>query len=161
MVSSLPLTFLRPMALPRVATIHKYLGFSQSTLRKASTSKTTTTASTSSPSLTATPSSSASPEPSSIISAAKTAPSAPLKPYFVLRTPSNQLPVYQLAKRGGNMKLTRVRKIEGDVNALRNDLQKELGMSDKEVVVNQLTRQVMVKGHMKSQIEKFFLSLQQ
>ncbi|KAG4427544.1 hypothetical protein IFR05_016972, partial [Cadophora sp. M221] len=63
--------------------------------------------------------------------------------------------------RGGNKKLTRVRKIEGDVNMLRADLQKELGVGEKDVVVNQLTRQVIVKGHMKSQIEKFFLDLQQ
>lgn len=43
-----------------------------------------------------------------------------------------------------------MRKIEGDVNVLRMDLQAELGLSDKEVVINQLTRQIIVKvcfGH--------------
>ncbi|KAL2072407.1 hypothetical protein VTL71DRAFT_11750 [Oculimacula yallundae] len=159
MASSLPLSFLRPMALPRAATLHKFLGLSQTALRKASTStSTSTTAST----LPSSPSAAASSSPISSTLSTPTAPATtPLKPYLIVRTPSNQLPIYHLAKRGGNKKLTRVRKIEGDVNMLRSDLQAELGMSEKDVVVNQLTRQVIVKGHKKPEIEKFFLSLQQ
>jgi large subunit ribosomal protein L49 len=50
-----------------------------------------------------------------------------------------------MAKRGGNMKLTKLRRIEGDVTALRNDLREALGMDEKEVTINQLTRHIIVK----------------
>merc|ERR1711977_748600 len=71
------------------------------------------------------------------------------------------LPISLLWKRGGNKKLTRVRKIEGDVNLLKSDLQAALGVKEGDVTVNQLARQVIVKGHMKPQIEQFFKDLQQ
>ncbi|KAI9049358.1 hypothetical protein LZ554_006392 [Drepanopeziza brunnea f. sp. 'monogermtubi'] len=55
------------------------------------------------------------------------------------------------------MKLTRVKRIEGDLAVLRQDLQTVLGLEDgKAVVVNPVTRQVIVKGHFKSQIQQFF-----
>jgi len=54
------------------------------------------------------------------------------------------------------MKLTRLKRIEGDVNALRNDLREAFGMDEKEVTINQLTRHIIVKGHKKPEIEKFF-----
>lgn len=66
-------------------------------------------------------------------------------PYRITRTPSNNYPIYTLAKRGGNMKLTKLRRIEGDVSVLRKDLQLALGMDEKEVVINQLTRHIIVK----------------
>jgi large subunit ribosomal protein L49 len=66
-------------------------------------------------------------------------------PYRITRTPSNNYPIYTLAKRGGNMKLTKLRRIEGDVNVLRKDLQLALGMDEKDVVINQLTRHIIVK----------------
>ena len=43
------------------------------------------------------------------------------------------------------MKLTKVRRIEGDVNALRTELQEALGLEQKEVVINQLTKYIIVK----------------
>merc|ERR1712000_141377 len=87
----------------------------------------------------------------------------PLSLFFhtSLHTTSNKLPIYLLWKRGGNKKLTRVRKIEGDVNLLKSDLQAALGVKEGDVTVNQLARQVIVKGHMKPQIEQFFKDLQQ
>ncbi|KAH7382891.1 mitochondrial large subunit ribosomal protein-domain-containing protein [Cadophora sp. MPI-SDFR-AT-0126] len=171
MASALPLPFLRPMSLPRPSTLHKYLkltrpALSQSTtLRKAST--TTTSASTSSSPLTTplTPSTSTQTRTqtptSSATSSSSPARPPPSKPYRLIRTPSNKLPIYLLWKRGGNKKLTRVRKIEGDVNVLKTDLQVALGVKEGDVTVNQLARQVIVKGHMKPQIEQFFKDLQQ
>lgn len=53
------------------------------------------------------------------------------------------------------MKLTRVKKIDGNVEALRDELRAGLGLDGKEVVVNPLTRQVMVKGHRRTEVEKF------
>jgi large subunit ribosomal protein L49 len=111
------------MALPRPSTLHHFLGIAKVSTTTAST---TTTAS----------QSQITPAP---------ATSAQANPYRITRTPSNNYPVYTLAKRGGNMKLTKLRRIEGDVNVLRDDLQQALGMDQKEVVINQLTKQIIVK----------------
>ncbi|KAM5436012.1 54S ribosomal protein img2, mitochondrial [Microsporum canis] len=64
---------------------------------------------------------------------AETAPSLPLTnlPYFIRRTPSNQLPIYLVTKAGGTKQETRVRKTEGDLNALRADLIKYLGLENR------------------------------
>lgn len=65
--------------------------------------------------------------------------------YHVHRTASQQLPVYHLAKRGGNLHQTRVRKIEGDIEALRDDLQRALGLKEEQIIINQLTRHIIIK----------------
>lgn len=80
---------------------------------------------------------------------------APNLPYFVTRTPSNELPVYTLRKRGGNLKMTRVKKVDGRVETLREELRGVLGVGEKDVVVNGVTGHVMVKGHWKPVIERF------
>lgn len=120
MTSSIPLTFLRPMALPRASTINYFLGAARLSTATASKSA---------------------PPPSPLGAAIE----RKVYPYRITRTPSNNYPIYTLAKRGGNMKLTKLRRIEGDVNVLRKDLQLALGMDEKEVVVNQLTRHIIVK----------------
>ena len=66
-------------------------------------------------------------------------------PYHIHRTPSQQLPVYKLAKRGGSLKQTRLRKVEGDVKALRGDLMTALGLEEGEVKINQLTGHILIK----------------
>lgn len=66
-------------------------------------------------------------------------------PYFVSRTPSQNLPVYHLAKRGGNYKLTVVKKIEGNKQALRQSLAEALGIDDMLVKVKVPTGHVEVK----------------
>ncbi|KAI4091802.1 MAG: hypothetical protein LQ344_003906 [Seirophora lacunosa] len=66
-------------------------------------------------------------------------------PYHVHRTPSQQLPVYQLAKRGGNLLLTRLRKIDGDITKLKLHLQQALDLRPEEISVNQLTRHIHIK----------------
>lgn len=62
------------------------------------------------------------------------APSSPLQltnlPYFVRRTPSNQLPVYLETKAGGTKRLTKIQKTEGDLEALRSDLAKALNLEE-------------------------------
>lgn len=75
-----------------------------------------------------------------------TAPSQSSLEYRVSRTPSAQLPIYLLAKRGGNLKQTRVKKIEGNIAKLREDLKVALGIEeDREIQVNHLTRHIIVK----------------
>ncbi|RKF57486.1 54S ribosomal protein img2, mitochondrial [Erysiphe neolycopersici] len=85
-----------------------------------------------------------------------TASHSPLS-YKVCRTPSNQLPIYHLVKNGGNKKITRIRKVQGNIQALRNDLRKALKLDDKECTINSTTGHVLVKGHKKQEIAKFLI----
>ncbi|KAL8754618.1 MAG: hypothetical protein Q9184_005052 [Pyrenodesmia sp. 2 TL-2023] len=66
-------------------------------------------------------------------------------PYHIHRTPSQQLPVYHLAKRGGNLLQTRLRKIDGDIMKLKLELQQALGLQQEEISINQLTRHIIIK----------------
>lgn len=65
--------------------------------------------------------------------------------YHIYRTPSKQLPVYHLAKRGGNLQQTKLRKIDGDLMKLKLDLQQALGLRQEEISINQLTRHIIIK----------------
>ncbi|KAK3400434.1 mitochondrial large subunit ribosomal protein-domain-containing protein [Sordaria brevicollis] len=76
-------------------------------------------------------------------------------PYLVGRAWTQRLPVYQLAKRGGNKKLTQIKKVQGDGQAMRRDLAKFLGVEEKEVRVKVPTGHLEVDGHRKEEIVKF------
>ncbi|KZF21880.1 hypothetical protein L228DRAFT_269329 [Xylona heveae TC161] len=90
------------------------------------------------------------------LSAPTPAPAATVsEPYFVHRTPSRQLPIYTLAKRGGNLHQTKIRKVEGDVKVLRDQLQQALQLDSKDITINSLTKHIIVKGWRKSEITKF------
>jgi len=39
--------------------------------------------------------------------------------------------------------------------AMKTDLQPALGLEDKEIVINQLTRHIIIKGHKKPEVVKF------
>lgn len=71
--------------------------------------------------------------------------SSPYLPYHVHRTASQELPIYHLAKRGGNLQQTRIRKIEGDIVKLRDELQTTLKLKKEHVVINQITGHVLLK----------------
>lgn len=66
----------------------------------------------------------------------------PPPPFIINRTPSNNLPVYFLTKRGGNKKLTLIRKLEGDRVALAQWLAEDLGLERKQVRVKSPTNHV-------------------
>ncbi|KAK7753394.1 54S ribosomal protein img2, mitochondrial [Diatrype stigma] len=66
-------------------------------------------------------------------------------PYFVGRNPFNNFGVYQRRKRGGNLKVTLVKKGEGNLQALKHDIKKALDLRDDEVAVNSITRHIVVK----------------
>ena len=66
-------------------------------------------------------------------------------PYYIHRTASQQLPVYKLAKRGGNLRQTRLRKVEGDLARLRSDLQEALSLESEHIKINQLTKHIIIK----------------
>ena len=80
---------------------------------------------------------------------------APNLPYFVTRSANNELPVYHLNKRGGNLLMTRVKKIDGKKEVLRDELTAALGLEAGLATVNTITGHVMLKGHHKLGVEKF------
>ncbi|KAI1947891.1 hypothetical protein LOZ07_003532 [Ophidiomyces ophidiicola] len=100
--------------------------------------------------------------PKTVLSAEETTPALALPltnlPYFIRRTSSNQFPVY-LEKRAGGTKLeTRLQKTEGDVDALREDLIKALGMDENpadDVKINRLNGHILVNGWRKAEILQF------
>jgi large subunit ribosomal protein L49 len=77
--------------------------------------------------------------------------------YTISRSSSRNLPIYTDFKRGGNLRTTQIRKITGDLSALRDELRVLLKKEDHEVRINTLTQQINIKGHHKGQIEQFFL----
>jgi large subunit ribosomal protein L49 len=72
-------------------------------------------------------------------------------PYFIRRTSSNQLPVYLVTKAGGTKQLTKIQRTEGDLEALRTDLGRALGLECRkskkinDVTINQLNGHIIVK----------------
>ncbi|PLB52870.1 hypothetical protein P170DRAFT_472760 [Aspergillus steynii IBT 23096] len=86
-------------------------------------------------------------------------------PYFIRRTPSNQLPVYLITKAGGTKQQTKLQKTEGDLDALRKDLAQFLGLESgdpaapqsPDVAINRLTGHILVKGWRKPEIQQFLL----
>ena len=101
------------------------------------------------------------PSASSSESEVSTAPSDITKlPYFVQRVhPSGQLPIYTDFKGHRTLKLTRVRKISGDVHRLRREIKEYLGIEqDKDCAVNAVTGHIVVKGHWKGELDTFFVS---
>jgi large subunit ribosomal protein L49 len=163
--SNMYMSFLRPLALPRAATLSRFL----------STAAETTTSSTTQAELPVAEST-----PEALAAKPVSIPITPSKTlsYRVTRTPSKQLPIYLLAKRGGNLKQTRIKHIEGNINKLRDEMKKVLKIEeDKDITINQLTKHIIVKvrlavgvplgftltiaqGHRKPEVAKFLESKQ-
>jgi len=87
--------------------------------------------------------------PAGAQSATTTPPPPPadklLEKYTVQRTPTRNLPIYQLAKAGGNLKMTKVRKLGGDTEALRKQLEGFLEPTPEYVRINHVTGHIMIK----------------
>lgn len=72
-------------------------------------------------------------------------------PYFVSRTASKLLPVYQsLTQNGGNSWVTQIRKIDGDAHTLREELVELLGTP--EIQVRSVANHVFIKGQHKQAV---------
>lgn len=78
--------------------------------------------------------------------------------YHVARSKSRNLPIYTDYKRGGNLHQTTIRKITGDLSALRDELRVFLNKKNEDVKINSLTQHVIVKGHHKPQITDFLVA---
>ncbi|KAF2789744.1 hypothetical protein K505DRAFT_252641 [Melanomma pulvis-pyrius CBS 109.77] len=81
--------------------------------------------------------------------------SLPPPKYHISRSHSQNYPVYSDYKRGGNLHLTTIRKITGDLSALRDELRVFLNKQNDEVKINSLTSHVIVKGHHVAEITDF------
>ncbi|KAI0849360.1 mitochondrial large subunit ribosomal protein-domain-containing protein [Daldinia vernicosa] len=92
--------------------------------------------------------------------AEQAAPKKPGKlPYFVARNNLNNLGVYHRNKRGGNLKVTLVKNGEGDLMALKRDLQEALQLKDNEIAFNSITGHIVIRGHVKLQVFNFLYSM--
>ena len=69
------------------------------------------------------------------------------------------MPIYLERKNGGNLLLTRIRKVEGNVDALRLDIIKSLGLEPEKVYINGLNKHLMIKGHWRVKTEKALTEL--
>ncbi|EME77945.1 uncharacterized protein MYCFIDRAFT_124968, partial [Pseudocercospora fijiensis CIRAD86] len=76
-------------------------------------------------------------------------------PYYVSRSNFNSLPVYLLRKRGGNLKQTRIKNIDGDRLKMKEELCKALELPADKAAVNSVTGHIIVRGHWKPQVERF------
>lgn len=81
-------------------------------------------------------------------------------PYYIQRIrPSGQLPIYTDLKAMGTLKQTRIRKISGDVHALKRELKEFLGIQkEKDCAVNPVTGHIILKGHWKSEVDGFLVA---
>ncbi|KAL1639462.1 54S ribosomal protein img2, mitochondrial [Diplodia intermedia] len=84
----------------------------------------------------------------------------PILPYFVQRTPSNNLPVYKALKRGGNRKETKLRKISGDLKALQSELRAYLDIPEHDITIITTTGHIVAKGDHYLKIVEFLKSKQ-
>jgi large subunit ribosomal protein L49 len=75
--------------------------------------------------------------------------------YHVSRSANKNLPIYTDYKRGGNLHLTTIRKITGDLSALRDELRVYLNKKNEDVKINPLTQHVVVKGHHSGLVKSF------
>ncbi|OJD34645.1 mitochondrial large ribosomal subunit [Diplodia corticola] len=82
----------------------------------------------------------------------------PALPYFVQRSSSNNLPVYLDQKRGGNRTETKVRKVSGDSQALKKELQTYLNISAEDIWVTHPSGHIVAKGQHYSKTIEFLES---
>ncbi|CAI6338499.1 unnamed protein product [Periconia digitata] len=85
----------------------------------------------------------------------KSKPVVPPLKYHVGRSNNNNLPIYTDYKRGGNLHLTVIRKITGDLNALKEDLVESLNKESDAVTINSVTRSIQIKGHHVAEVSAF------
>ncbi|KAK9779571.1 putative Large ribosomal subunit protein mL49 [Seiridium cardinale] len=80
---------------------------------------------------------------------------APKLPYYVGRNSLNNIAVYERRDRGGNLRKTLLKKGEGNLQALRYDIAEALGLTEKEVRVNNVTNHIEIKGHRREDVVQF------
>lgn len=86
-------------------------------------------------------------------------------PFLISRTPSQNLPVYETAKNGGNRHITSIRKISGDIEELATAVRDALslpqyivdvkGRKKETVAINWTTKQVVIRGWRGAEVKKW------
>ena len=79
--------------------------------------------------------------------------------------PSHSLPVYEATRSGGTKHITTIRKLDGDLNAMRSHLLEALGLQQYEldrkgrkkenVAINWRTRHLIVRGWRGPEVKKW------
>ena len=79
-------------------------------------------------------------------------------PYFISRTSNKGLPVYTEFKNGGTQHLTIIRRIEGDAEALKNEVLELFPEAPKNFArVNPVNNQVILKGIHMNEIKQWLV----
>ena len=77
-------------------------------------------------------------------------------PFLITRTPSQHLPVYLSLRGGGTLPLTCIRRVEGNLQALAEEVRRALGPS---ADVRVRAGRVEVKGNWKKALEEWLTTL--
>ncbi|KAH8204614.1 hypothetical protein TruAng_001243 [Truncatella angustata] len=93
-----------------------------------------------------------------IAQAQPTSPAQKL-PYYVGRNRMNNISVYERRDRGGSLKKTLVKKGEGNLQALKFDIAEALGLTEKDVKVNNTTNHIEIKGHRREDVVQFLRNM--
>ncbi|KAF9871254.1 hypothetical protein CkaCkLH20_11175 [Colletotrichum karsti] len=81
------------------------------------------------------------------------------KPYIIGQTASGYWPVYKSVKSAGSSKYTIIKKIQGDRNALADDIAAQLGVPRADIKINPVTDHIRVKGSYRVEIRNFVISV--
>lgn len=73
-------------------------------------------------------------------------------PFNIIRTQTGNLPVYQEIKNGGTLLRTRIRRVCGDGRALRDLLREKMSLGDEDIILNNRTQHVIVRGHKREEV---------
>lgn len=91
--------------------------------------------------------------PDTVDAATLNATSSPVW-YFVERTRAGNLPVYTDYNNAGGV-WTEVRKITGNVGALRNDIKKVLNLEKKDIWVQDASKRIIIKGNHSQAVKEY------
>ncbi|RDD47378.1 39S ribosomal protein L49, mitochondrial [Trichoplax sp. H2] len=84
--------------------------------------------------------------------------SPPPLPFRINRSKTNNIPVYSEIRKGRTLHLTIIRKIEGDLHAVKEGLKRLLG-EDVQIQINEVNSQIIIKGKHVKPITKWLLLL--
>ncbi|KAJ1326069.1 large subunit ribosomal protein L49 [Microdochium nivale] len=76
-------------------------------------------------------------------------------PYIVGKNKFENFGVYHKKKRGGNLKTTEIKLVDGNIESLKQDLKAALRLENGDIAFNSTTRHLVIKGHKKPEIINF------
>ncbi|KAH7028891.1 mitochondrial large subunit ribosomal protein-domain-containing protein [Microdochium trichocladiopsis] len=92
--------------------------------------------------------------PAEPVASSSTAPRAKV-PYYVGKNKFENFGVYHKTKRGGNLKTTEIKMVDGNIASLKEDLKAALELGNGDIAFNNTTRHIVIKGHKKPQVINF------